>query len=260
MISTILTPAINFENVETQSESMLTGANGAQCAFLESCLSPKTQQSPFLITHLVQPRDFKMIQWATKRVLDFALTIFGLSFIIGLLVLVGLIIQKTSDGPIFFKQERIGLHGKRFFMYKFRSMYTDAEERLEELLENNETNGAMFKMENDPRVTAIGRFIRKYSIDEFPQLINVLKGEMSLVGPRPPIERELMSYEPWHYARFAALPGMTGAWQTGGRSSIKSFDDVVKLDYQYIRSWSLWKDLVILFKTPKAVLDARGAS
>jgi lipopolysaccharide/colanic/teichoic acid biosynthesis glycosyltransferase len=139
-------------------------------------------------------------------------------------------------------------------------MYTDAEERLEELLASNETNGAMFKMKDDPRVTPVGRFIRKFSIDEFPQLINVLKGDMSLVGPRPPVIRELSKYEPWHYSRFAALPGMTGAWQTSGRSSITDFNAVVALDYNYIRHWSLWKDLSILLKTPKAVLDARGAS
>ena len=201
-----------------------------------------------------------MVQYALKRIMDVSLTLVGLCVIALPLLAVALAIKLTSPGPVFFKQQRVGIHGKRFDMYKFRSMYADAEERLDKLLQYNEGNEVMFKMKNDPRITRIGRFIRKYSLDEFPQLINVLRGEMSLVGPRPPLERELPMYEAWHYARFSTLPGMTGVWQTSGRASIESFDDVVKLDYQYIEDWSLWKDIVLLFKTPLAVLKAKGAS
>src|SRR5690606_9627045 len=136
-----------------------------------------------------------------------------------------------------------------FYMYKIRSMYPDAEERLAELLKHNEIKNGMFKMQNDPRITPVGKILRKYSLDELPQLINVLRGEMSLVGPRPPLERELKDYKDWHYVRFSVLPGLTGEWQVSGRSSIKNFDDVVNLDFKYIRSWNFWQDLRILLKT-----------
>ncbi|MFN7310408.1 MAG: sugar transferase [Vampirovibrionales bacterium] len=215
-------------------------------------------KSPFVVSHLLSSCDHKIIQFALKRVMDVGLTLLGLTVAIWPLLVVAIIIRMTSKGSIFFKQTRVGLHGKRFKMYKFRSMYQDAESRLDELMKHNTGNEVMFKMENDPRITPIGKFIRKYSINEFPQLINVLKGEMSLVGPRPPIEREL--YASWHYLRFSTLPGMTGAWQTMGRASINSFDDVVKLDVDYIKTWSIWRDLTILMNTPKAVLLARGAS
>jgi len=217
-------------------------------------------KSPFMVSYLLSSCDHKIIQFALKRVMDVGLTLLGLSVVICPLLIVALMIKMSSEGPIFFKQTRVGLHGKRFKMYKFRSMYEDAETRLDELMQHNTGNEVMFKMENDPRITPIGKFIRKYSIDEFPQLINVLKGEMSLVGPRPPVERELALYSSWHYLRFSTLPGMTGAWQTMGRASINSFDEVVKLDVDYIKSWSIWRDLKILINTPKAVLLARGAS
>ncbi|MFN9691993.1 MAG: sugar transferase [Vampirovibrionales bacterium] len=217
-------------------------------------------ESPFLVSHLMSSRDHKILQFALKRIMDVGLTLLGLSLAIWPLLIVALSIKLSSKGPVFFKQTRVGLHGKRFNMYKFRSMYEDAESRLDELMEHNTGNEVMFKMENDPRIIPVGKFLRKYSIDEFPQLINVLKGEMSLVGPRPPIERELAQYDSWHYLRFSAIPGLTGAWQTSGRASIKSFDEVVQLDVDYIKKWSLWHDLKILIKTPKAVLTARGAS
>lgn len=217
-------------------------------------------ESPFSVSRLFVPAQESPVQWAFKRLLDVTATLAGLSVIIWPLLLVALAIKLESKGPVFFRQTRLGANGKRFEMVKFRSMYVDAEARLNELLEQNQTNGAMFKMEDDPRITRVGAFIRKYSIDEFPQLINVLRGEMSLVGPRPPIERELAAYEPWHYVRFSTKPGMTGEWQVSGRSEITSFDKVVALDFRYIFNWSLLRDVRILFKTIPAVLAARGAS
>ena len=215
--------------------------------------------SPMQLSYLHSPHKEKPLQWACKRAFDVVFTSIGiLLFSLPLLVLAALV-KFTSPGPLFFSQERIGLHGKKFKMHKFRSMYTDAEDRLKELLTENETNQAMFKMKNDPRVTPVGKWLRKFSLDEFPQLINVLKGEMSLVGPRPPIERELSAYEMWHYVRFSTVPGLTGAWQVSERSNIKEFNDVVKLDFNYILNWSVWQDLVILFKTVPVVLFAKGS-
>jgi lipopolysaccharide/colanic/teichoic acid biosynthesis glycosyltransferase len=216
--------------------------------------------NPIKLSYLHSPHKDKPLQWFCKRAFDVLFTSVGIiTFSIPLLTLAALV-KFTSEGGLFFTQERIGLHGKKFKMYKFRSMYVDAEDRLKELLAGNETNQAMFKMKNDPRVTPVGKWLRKFSLDEFPQLLNVLKGEMSLVGPRPPIERELSAYETWHYVRFSTVPGLTGAWQVSGRSNIKEFNDVVKLDFNYIRNWSVWQDLVILFKTVPVVLLAKGSA
>jgi lipopolysaccharide/colanic/teichoic acid biosynthesis glycosyltransferase len=165
-----------------------------------------------------------------------------------------------SKGPVIYKQKRIGLNGKEFEIYKFRSMHTNAEKLLSQLLDKNEISSGMFKMQNDPRVTKVGKWLRKFSIDELPQLLNVLKGDMSLVGPRPPIQTELQDYKHWHYFRFATLPGLTGLWQVSGRSSIKVFDQVVDLDCQYIRKWSLWLDFKLLLKTVPVVLFAKDTA
>lgn len=145
-------------------------------------------------------------------------------------------------------------------MYKFRSMHIDAEERLDNLKKYNQTNELMFKMFNDPRVTRVGRFIRKYSLDEIPQLINVLLGEMSLVGFRPPLPSEVAQYKSWHYIRFAMLPGLTGPWQISGRSNIKKFDEVINLEFEYTKNWSLFHDFKILFKTVPIVLLGKDAA
>lgn len=174
--------------------------------------------------------------------------------ILPFLAIVAIAIKLESKGPALFKQKRVGRFGKEFYMYKFRSMDLNAEDRLKDLLKYNETNEGMFKMADDPRVTKVGKFIRKYSIDELPQLINVIKGEMSLIGPRPCLSRELKSYKNWHYVRFATLPGLTGLWQVSGRSSIKDFDKAVSLDYQYINNWNIGLDISILFRTIPAVL------
>ncbi len=194
----------------------------------------------------------------TKRIFDLciALTIVALGLPVWLLVMLG--IKLTSPGRVFYAQERVGRGGKPFGMLKFRSMVADADARLAALEEANEASGPLFKMRDDPRVTAVGRFLRKYSIDEFPQLLNVIKGEMSLVGPRPPLPSEVREYTLLHWRRMEVLPGMTGLWQVSGRSNL-SFEDMVRLDLFYIENWSVTLDLGILFRTPGAVFGARGA-
>ena len=202
----------------------------------------------------------KPVQWLIKRAFDFAFSVLGLIIVFPILVLLVIIIKLDSNGPTILKQKRIGMNGKEFYMYKFRSMFQDAEERYELLRTYNQTNPVMFKMFDDPRVTKVGRFIRKYSLDELPQLFNVIKGEMSLIGPRPPLPHELEKYKNWHYVRFATLPGLTGMWQVSGRSSVKDFDTVVKLDYKYISQWNLWFDLKIILKTIPVVLSGKNTA
>jgi exopolysaccharide biosynthesis polyprenyl glycosylphosphotransferase len=184
-----------------------------------------------------------------KRAVDLMGALIGLILLSIVFVAVAIAIKlEDPRGPVFFAQKRVGLNGKEFSMYKFRSMVTNAEERLQELLQFNETQGAMFKLKNDPRITRVGKLIRKTSIDELPQLINVLKGEMSLVGPRPPLPREVKEYTAYDMQRLLVVPGCTGLWQISGRSKI-GFNDMVKLDIQYIAGRSLWFDLKIIMKT-----------
>ncbi len=168
-------------------------------------------------------------------------------------------IKIDSPGPVFFSQVRVGKNGRRFKIYKFRSMYIDAEERKKELEAQNEMNGLMFKMENDPRVTKVGNFIRKTSLDEFPQFLNVVKGDMSLVGTRPPTEAEFEKYNEHYRRRLSMTPGLTGLWQISGRSDISDFDEVVRLDLKYIDNWSLTEDFRIILKTIGVVLFGKGA-
>lgn len=184
-----------------------------------------------------------------KRLIDIIGSFIGI-FLLGFVFIVTAIAIKLDDpkGPVFFAQKRVGLNGKEFNMFKFRSMVTNAEEKLEELLRYNEIQGAMFKMKNDPRITKVGRIIRKTSIDELPQLFNVLRGEMSLVGPRPPLPREVKEYTDYDMQRLFVVPGCTGLWQVSGRSSI-GFDEMVNLDLQYIAKRSIWFDLKIIIKT-----------
>ena len=194
-----------------------------------------------------------------KRVIDILGGIVGI-ILTGIITLfLAPAIKLDSPGPVFFSQVRIGKNGRRFKIYKFRSMYTDAEERKKELEAQNEMNGLMFKMENDPRVTKVGKFIRKTSLDEFPQFLNVLKGDMSLVGTRPPTENEFKQYNEHYRRRLSMTPGLTGLWQISGRSDIEDFDEVVKLDLRYIDNWSLTEDFKILLKTVGVVLFGRGA-
>ncbi len=194
-----------------------------------------------------------------KRLLDIIGAIVGLILCGIACIIFGPIIKHQSPGPIFFAQTRIGKNGRHFKFYKFRSMYMDAEERKAELMKNNEMDGLMFKMENDPRIIPIGHFMRKYSIDELPQFWNILKGDMSLVGTRPPTEGEYEQYEYHHKARLAFRPGLTGMWQVSGRSDITDFEEVVALDTEYIQNWTFGLDVKIILKTIKVVLTGEGS-
>ena len=194
-----------------------------------------------------------------KRMMDILGAIVGLCITAVATIFVAPAILIDSPGPLFFKQIRIGKNGRRFTMYKFRSMYADAEARKKELMARNEMQGNMFKMTNDPRITKVGKFIRKTSLDEFPQFWNVLKGDMSLVGTRPPTEDEYLQYEGWQKRRISFRPGITGLWQVSGRNDITDFDEVVKLDLEYIDNWSMGLDIKILVKTVLAVFLGSGA-
>ena len=194
-----------------------------------------------------------------KRVMDIAGGLAGLLITGIFFPFVALAIKLDSPGPVLFSQIRIGRNGRRFKIYKFRSMYIDAEQRKKELEAQNEMQGLMFKMENDPRITRVGKFIRKTSIDELPQFYNVVKGDMSLVGTRPPTEDEFEKYDQYYRRRISMTPGLTGLWQVSGRSEIDNFDDVVKYDLKYIDDWSLTLDMKILCKTIWVVLAGRGS-
>ena len=193
-----------------------------------------------------------------KRALDLLLTSTGLLLMAPLLLVIALAIRLDSPGPVFFRQVRVGKNGRHFKMFKFRSMCVDAERRLAEIRDKNEATGPLFKMKADPRITRVGSFLRRWSLDELPQLFNVVLGDMSLVGPRPPIPSEVAEYEEWQLGRLRAIPGLTGLWQVSGRSEVP-FYDMVRLDLHYIRNWSLALDLEILFRTVPAVLTNRGA-
>ena len=195
-----------------------------------------------------------------KRIMDICGGLVGLVVTGIIFVIFAPIIAIQSPGPIFFKQQRVGQHGRRFNIYKFRSMYPDAEARKAELMKENKMSGLMFKMDNDPRVFPIGRFMRKTSLDEFPQFWNVLKGDMSLVGTRPPTVDEYEQYELHHRSRLAIKPGLTGLWQISGRSDITDFEEVVELDKKYIRCFCISQDIKIILKTIWVVLVGRGAS
>ena len=194
-----------------------------------------------------------------KRIVDIIGGFFGCIVAAILLLIFGPLIKLESPGPVLFKQKRVGRNGKIFYIYKMRSMYVDAEERKKELMAQNEMKGLMFKMTDDPRITKIGKFIRATSIDEFPQFLNVLKGDMSLVGTRPPTVDEFNQYEVYHKRRLMMKPGITGMWQVSGRSNIEDFEEVVRLDLQYIDNWSLAMDFKILFKTILVVFGKVGS-
>jgi exopolysaccharide biosynthesis polyprenyl glycosylphosphotransferase len=193
-----------------------------------------------------------------KYTLDRLLAALGLALLSPLIFITAAWIKTTSPGPIFYKQLRVGQNGRRFWMYKFRTMVADADEKKKELLHKNEMSGPVFKMTDDPRITKVGRFLRRTSLDELPQLFNVLMGEMSLVGPRPPLPEEVFHYRLEHRRRLSVRPGITCLWQVSGRSNV-DFEDWMKMDLAYIDGWSFWQDLKILFRTLPAVLTANGA-
>lgn len=239
----------NLKNVEETSESTQEGMNADQ----------QLARERFLISRNFNVKSRRPVQWRLKRAIDYFGTGLGILLISPVLLIIALAIKIESPGPVFFKQKRIGLYGKEFYMYKFRSMKQDAEKELYKFKSQNETNDMMFKMKNDPRVTKVGKFLRKHSLDELPQLFNVLDGAMSLVGPRPPLPSEVELYKKWYYLRFATVPGLTGLWQVSGRSDITDFDKVVELDFKYIEKWNIFSDISILFKTIPVVLFGKGA-
>ena len=202
---------------------------------------------------------FSFRQSVAKRALDIAGAMCGLLFTALVFPFIAIAIKIDSKGPVIFKQDRVGRNGRIFKFYKFRSMVNDAEAKKKELMEKNEMEGLMFKMEDDPRITKVGRFLRKTSLDEFPQFMNVLKGDMSLVGTRPPTLKEYEQYSAKQKCRLCMTPGITGMWQVSGRSEIKDFDEVVRLDMEYIDDWTIWKDLKILIMTVFVVLFGKGA-
>jgi exopolysaccharide biosynthesis polyprenyl glycosylphosphotransferase len=206
----------------------------------------------------LRPPAFVGTDWAIKRTFDLVVSVFVVVIGLPLWIAIAIAIKLGSRGPVFFRDRRVGLNEREFQMVKFRTMYADAPERQVRLEAENEAEGALFKLRNDPRVTPVGRVLRRLSLDEVPQVLNVLRGEMSLVGPRPLPLRDFRLLEPWHRKRYLVLPGMTGLWQIAGRSDI-SFDDLVRLDFYYLENWSIWLDISILFRTLPAVIAARGA-
>ena len=206
-----------------------------------------TRISPQPLGGLVAKRTFDIVSSAV------VLVVFS-----PVITLIAVAVKTTSAGPILFRQQRVGYRGRPFTVLKFRTMVADAEERLPELLDQNEATGPLFKMLHDPRVTKFGRFLRKTSLDELPQLVNVLRGDMTVVGPRPPLPSEVAQYEEWQMARLEVRPGITGLWQVSGRSELP-FEDYVRLDLFYIENWSLAFDLFIIAKTLPTVISRRGA-
>jgi len=211
--------------------------------------------TPFITYHNKPSNEFAL-SW--KYIFDFSFSLVVIILWMPIFILIGTVIKFTSKGPIIFKQKRVGLHGREFYIYKFRTMMVDAEKMQAQLLDQNEVSGPVFKIKNDPRITNVGKLLRKTSMDELPQFFNVLKGDMSLVGPRPPIMNEVNQYKPWQLRRLSMRPGITCTWQIMPRRNSISFEDWMRLDLQYIDSWSLQQDFLLTFKTVRAVIMGSG--
>ncbi|WP_088042776.1 sugar transferase [Bacillus sp. EAC] len=221
----------------------------------------KVQDSPYYNYPLLKDESIEksFFYVISKRLLDIVGSLVGLILLLPIFIIVAILIKiEDPKGPIFFSQVRVGKNNKEFKMYKFRSMVTDAEEKLQQLLKYNEVSGAMFKMKDDPRITNIGKFIRKTSIDELPQLMNVLIGNMSLVGPRPPLPREVSEYTNYDMQRLLVTPGCTGLWQVSARNSV-GFEEMVELDLEYIQNRTIIYDATIIFKTIKVLFGSKNA-
>lgn len=217
-----------------------------------------TDWDSFLPAH-ARSRRWK-IQQAIKRVMDVVVASVLLVLLAPIFAIVALMVAVTSDGPIFYQWRALGRHGRPFIGHKFRTMVVNADELKASLAELNEMTGPVFKVREDPRITKPGAFLRKYSLDELPQLWSVIKGDMSLVGPRPPTAEEFVQYEPRHRGKLSVIPGITCIWQVNGRNQIQDFEDWMELDREYIENWNLWLDARLLLATLPAVLSARGAS
>jgi exopolysaccharide biosynthesis polyprenyl glycosylphosphotransferase len=202
--------------------------------------------------------EFEGRKYAAKRAFDLVVSFLALVVLSPVFLVIAILVRSDSPGPAFYLQERVGLNGKRFRMLKFRSMVVDAETQLPGLLDRTDGNGMLFKLRSDPRVTRVGSALRKHSLDELPQLVNVLLGDMSLVGPRPPLASEVERYDAWAHRRLLVRPGITGLWQTQGRSDL-SWEDSVRLDLYYVENWSLTGDIIILYRTVRSVAVAEGA-
>lgn len=209
------------------------------------------------LLHMERP-ELRGTRRIAKEIVDRAGATFGLLLTLPVLLTIGIMIKASSRGPVLFRQVRVGRDGRKFKMLKFRTMVTDAEKLVEKLLGDDDGNGVLFKLRIDPRVTRVGRVLRRYSLDELPQLLNVLRGEMSLVGPRPPLPQEVARYGWEMHRRFLVKPGLTGLWQISGRSDL-SWEDSVRMDLRYVENWSLTYDLMIMLKTLRAVFHGRGA-
>jgi lipopolysaccharide/colanic/teichoic acid biosynthesis glycosyltransferase len=206
----------------------------------------------------LRPPVFEGLDFVLKRSFDLLLATVGLIVLSPLLLAIAIAVKLGSRGPVLYRSMRPGIGGVPFACLKFRTMGAGADSAQPLLEERNEATGALFKMRSDPRLTAVGRLLRRYSLDELPQLINVLRGEMSLVGPRPLPQRDFDQLEDWHKKRYMVMPGMTGLWQVSGRANL-DFDDLVRLDFLYLERWSVFLDLTILVKTLPAVIWGRGA-
>ena len=210
---------------------------------------------PFITYHNKPSNEFAL-SW--KYVFDFTFSLFVIVLWMPIFIIIGIMIKFTSKGPIIFKQKRVGLHGREFYIFKFRTMVIDAEKLQVKIMDQNEMSGPVFKIKNDPRINKVGRFLRKTSLDELPQFFNVLKGDMSLVGPRPPIMKEVSQYKPWQLRRLSMRPGITCIWQVMPHRNKISFEDWMKLDLEYIDNWSLQQDFLLTFKTVRAVFMGSG--
>jgi lipopolysaccharide/colanic/teichoic acid biosynthesis glycosyltransferase len=277
----LILPDTNGPAMDRCIELINKGLGRSYCTFVkgiypdsifQSVLDENKGENELCLLDLDQVVENRPVAQFFKRILDLVGALTGLLLFSPLMALTAAAIKVSSPGPVIFKQIRVGRRGKRFYFYKFRSMQVNNDDRIhreylakmiegsQENLDQGEANKPMFKIKNDSRITPVGKIIRKLSIDELPQFFNVLKGEMSLVGPRPPIPYEVEKYKSWHLRRILEIkPGITGLWQVDGRSRT-SFDEMVRLDLRYVKDWSFWMDIKILLKTVRAVLETRGAA
>jgi len=257
----VASSAIRPEHMaQVSSAARHTGVEVRVTANVQEVLSTRVAAHPLgsLMAFALKPVRLSGVQALAKRSFDLGVTVIGAIVLSPVLLLIALSVKLTTRGPILFKQERVGYRGRPFKILKFRTMVADAEERLPSVLHMNEATGPLFKIRDDPRITRVGRLLRRLSLDELPQLFNVIRGDMSLVGPRPPLPREVAQYDDWMLARLEVRPGITGLWQTSGRSELP-FEDYVRLDLFYIENWSLAYDLFILAKTIPTLVTTRGA-